>query len=79
MGSPNPLDSTAPRIKRGKEKELPKLKRPTALKKASVLNLNVGGIPAPRLQGYEFLPSWNAFCVEFVCFHCRYVFVSFRL
>ncbi|XP_040198580.1 selenocysteine insertion sequence-binding protein 2-like isoform X2 [Rana temporaria] len=33
MGSPNPLDSTAPRIKRGKEKELPKLKRPTALKK----------------------------------------------
>ncbi|KAG8440510.1 hypothetical protein GDO86_006312 [Hymenochirus boettgeri] len=33
MGSPNPLDSTAPRIKRGKEKEVPKLKRPTALKK----------------------------------------------
>ncbi|KAM9313045.1 selenocysteine insertion sequence-binding protein 2-like [Gastrophryne carolinensis] len=33
LGSPNPLDSTAPRIKRGKEKELPKLKRPTALKK----------------------------------------------
>ncbi|XP_068131520.1 selenocysteine insertion sequence-binding protein 2-like isoform X2 [Hyperolius riggenbachi] len=33
VGSPNPLDSTAPRIKRGKEKEVPKLKRPTALKK----------------------------------------------
>ncbi|XP_053573433.1 selenocysteine insertion sequence-binding protein 2-like isoform X2 [Bombina bombina] len=30
---PNPLDSTAPRVKRGKEKEIPKLKRPTALKK----------------------------------------------
>ncbi|MEE6503122.1 hypothetical protein FKM82_004745 [Ascaphus truei] len=33
VGSPNPLDSTAPRVKRGKEKEVPKLKRPTALKK----------------------------------------------
>ncbi|XP_041442722.1 selenocysteine insertion sequence-binding protein 2-like isoform X2 [Xenopus laevis] len=33
MSSPNPLDSTAPRVKRGKEKEIPKLKRPTALKK----------------------------------------------
>nr|DBA31780.1 TPA: hypothetical protein GDO54_007557 [Pyxicephalus adspersus] len=33
MASPNPLDSTAPRVKRGKEKEVPKLKRPTALKK----------------------------------------------
>nr|XP_033776684.1 selenocysteine insertion sequence-binding protein 2-like isoform X3 [Geotrypetes seraphini] len=33
MGPPNPLDSTAPKVKRGKEKELPKLKRPTALKK----------------------------------------------
>ncbi|KAM8972956.1 selenocysteine insertion sequence-binding protein 2-like isoform 2-T2 [Pelodytes ibericus] len=31
--STNPLDSTAPRVKRGKEKEVPKLKRPTALKK----------------------------------------------
>uniref|UniRef100_A0A8C5WFC2 SECIS binding protein 2 like n=1 Tax=Leptobrachium leishanense TaxID=445787 RepID=A0A8C5WFC2_9ANUR len=31
--SPNPLDSTAPRVKRGKEKEIPKIKRPTALKK----------------------------------------------
>ncbi|XP_076850087.1 selenocysteine insertion sequence-binding protein 2-like isoform X2 [Brachyhypopomus gauderio] len=29
----NMLDSTAPRIKRGKERELPKVKRPTALKK----------------------------------------------
>ncbi|KAL2088909.1 hypothetical protein ACEWY4_015808 [Coilia grayii] len=29
----NILDSTAPRIKRGKERELPKVKRPTALKK----------------------------------------------
>uniref|UniRef100_A0AAX7VHR9 Ribosomal protein eL8/eL30/eS12/Gadd45 domain-containing protein n=1 Tax=Astatotilapia calliptera TaxID=8154 RepID=A0AAX7VHR9_ASTCA len=29
----NPLDSTAPRIKRGKEREIPKVKRPTALKK----------------------------------------------
>ncbi|XP_076027370.1 selenocysteine insertion sequence-binding protein 2-like isoform X2 [Genypterus blacodes] len=29
----NALDSTAPRIKRGKERELPKVKRPTALKK----------------------------------------------
>ncbi|XP_056428234.1 selenocysteine insertion sequence-binding protein 2-like isoform X2 [Hyla sarda] len=33
VASHNPLDSTAPRIKRGKEKELPKLKRPTPLKK----------------------------------------------
>ncbi|XP_053319192.1 selenocysteine insertion sequence-binding protein 2-like [Spea bombifrons] len=33
MCSPNPLDSTAPRVKRGKEKEVSKLKRPTALKK----------------------------------------------
>ncbi|AWP01369.1 putative selenocysteine insertion sequence-binding protein 2-like [Scophthalmus maximus] len=29
----NALDSTAPRIKRGKEREIPKVKRPTALKK----------------------------------------------
>ncbi|KAL7405438.1 hypothetical protein ABVT39_000743 [Epinephelus coioides] len=29
----NSLDSTAPRIKRGKEREIPKVKRPTALKK----------------------------------------------
>lgn len=29
----NPLDSTAPRAKRGKEREIPKVKRPTALKK----------------------------------------------
>lgn len=29
----NPLDSTAPRVKRGKEKEIPKVKRHTALKK----------------------------------------------
>ncbi|XP_038606060.1 selenocysteine insertion sequence-binding protein 2-like isoform X2 [Tachyglossus aculeatus] len=29
----NPLDSTAPRVKRGKEREIAKLKRPTALKK----------------------------------------------
>lgn len=34
----NPLDSTAPRVKRGKERELPKVKRPTALKKVSDLN-----------------------------------------
>ncbi|XP_037102631.1 selenocysteine insertion sequence-binding protein 2-like isoform X2 [Syngnathus acus] len=33
LGSPNTLDSTAPRIKRGKEREIPKVKRPTALKK----------------------------------------------
>ncbi|XP_075714145.1 selenocysteine insertion sequence-binding protein 2-like [Rhinoderma darwinii] len=33
VACPNPLDSTAPRGKRGKEKELPKLKRPTPLKK----------------------------------------------
>ncbi|CAN9506680.1 unnamed protein product [Ophioblennius macclurei] len=29
----NALDSTAPRMKRGKEREIPKVKRPTALKK----------------------------------------------
>uniref|UniRef100_A0A3Q3A2U7 SECIS binding protein 2 like n=1 Tax=Kryptolebias marmoratus TaxID=37003 RepID=A0A3Q3A2U7_KRYMA len=29
----NPLDATPPRVKRGKERELPKVKRPTALKK----------------------------------------------
>ncbi|XP_074956520.1 selenocysteine insertion sequence-binding protein 2-like isoform X5 [Phalacrocorax aristotelis] len=33
MGCLNPLDSTAPKIKRGKEREIAKLKRPTALKK----------------------------------------------
>lgn len=33
VGCSNPLDSTAPKVKRGKEKEVPKLKRPTALKK----------------------------------------------
>lgn len=32
----NTLDSTAPRIKRGKEREIPKVKRPTALKKVGV-------------------------------------------
>nr|XP_034986921.1 selenocysteine insertion sequence-binding protein 2-like isoform X4 [Zootoca vivipara] len=32
-GCLNPLDSTAPKVKRGKERELSKLKRPTALKK----------------------------------------------
>ncbi|XP_059808500.1 selenocysteine insertion sequence-binding protein 2-like isoform X5 [Hypanus sabinus] len=33
IGFHNPLDSGAPRIKRGKEREIPKTKRPTALKK----------------------------------------------
>ncbi|XP_077569051.1 selenocysteine insertion sequence-binding protein 2-like isoform X2 [Stigmatopora nigra] len=33
MGALNPLDSTPPRMKRGKEREIPKVKRPTALKK----------------------------------------------
>ncbi|XP_044294676.1 selenocysteine insertion sequence-binding protein 2-like isoform X1 [Varanus komodoensis] len=33
LGCLNPLDSTAPKVKRGKERELSKLKRPTALKK----------------------------------------------
>ncbi|XP_047219497.1 selenocysteine insertion sequence-binding protein 2-like isoform X1 [Girardinichthys multiradiatus] len=34
MSAPhNALDSTAPRVKRGKEREIPKVKRPTALKK----------------------------------------------
>ncbi|XP_078540922.1 selenocysteine insertion sequence-binding protein 2-like isoform X1 [Lissotriton helveticus] len=33
VGCSNPLDSTAPKLKRGKEKEVTKLKRPTALKK----------------------------------------------
>ncbi|MBN3296337.1 SBP2L protein, partial [Amia calva] len=32
-GPHNILDSTAPRLKRGKEREIPKVKRPTALKK----------------------------------------------
>uniref|UniRef100_A0A8B9FYW3 SECIS binding protein 2 like n=2 Tax=Amazona TaxID=12929 RepID=A0A8B9FYW3_9PSIT len=32
-GCLNPLDSTAPKVKRGKEREIAKLKRPTALKK----------------------------------------------
>ncbi|MGH0118997.1 UNVERIFIED_CONTAM: hypothetical protein FKN15_003546, partial [Acipenser sinensis] len=32
-GPHNVLDSTAPRLKRGKEREVPKVKRPTALKK----------------------------------------------
>ncbi|KPP70047.1 selenocysteine insertion sequence-binding protein 2-like, partial [Scleropages formosus] len=32
-GPHNILDSTAPRVKRGKEREVPKVKRPTALKK----------------------------------------------
>jgi len=29
----NPLDSTAPTFKRGKEREIPKAKKPSALKK----------------------------------------------
>ncbi|GCB60953.1 hypothetical protein scyTo_0012829 [Scyliorhinus torazame] len=33
IGFHNPLDSGAPRVKRGKEREIPKAKRPTALKK----------------------------------------------
>ncbi|XP_048418753.1 selenocysteine insertion sequence-binding protein 2-like isoform X3 [Stegostoma tigrinum] len=33
IGFHNPLDSGAPKIKRGKEREIPKAKRPTALKK----------------------------------------------
>uniref|UniRef100_A0A7N6FM34 Ribosomal protein eL8/eL30/eS12/Gadd45 domain-containing protein n=1 Tax=Anabas testudineus TaxID=64144 RepID=A0A7N6FM34_ANATE len=33
----NTLDSTAPRIKRGKEREIPKVKRPTALKKVGII------------------------------------------
>ncbi|XP_078097525.1 selenocysteine insertion sequence-binding protein 2-like isoform X8 [Mustelus asterias] len=33
IGFQNPLDSGAPRVKRGKEREIPKAKRPTALKK----------------------------------------------
>uniref|UniRef100_A0A8C0J4N2 SECIS binding protein 2 like n=1 Tax=Chelonoidis abingdonii TaxID=106734 RepID=A0A8C0J4N2_CHEAB len=33
VGCLNPLDSTAPKVKRGKEREISKLKRPTALKK----------------------------------------------
>jgi len=33
----NALDSTAPRVKRGKEREIPKVKRPTALKKVPTL------------------------------------------
>lgn len=32
----NALDSTAPRVKRGKEREIPKVKRPTALKKVQM-------------------------------------------
>lgn len=31
----NPLDSTSPLVKKGKQREVPKLKKPTALKKAS--------------------------------------------
>lgn len=36
MGCLNPLDSTAPKVKRGKEREIAKLKRPTALKKVNM-------------------------------------------
>lgn len=39
MGCLNPLDSTAPKVKRGKEREIAKLKRPTALKKVKVPTL----------------------------------------
>jgi len=35
-GCLNPLDSTAPKVKRGKEREIAKLKRPTALKKVNM-------------------------------------------
>lgn len=37
----NSLDSTAPRIKRGKEREIPKVKRPTALKKVDSLRMKL--------------------------------------
>uniref|UniRef100_A0A8D0H5P0 SECIS binding protein 2 like n=1 Tax=Sphenodon punctatus TaxID=8508 RepID=A0A8D0H5P0_SPHPU len=40
VGCLNPLDSTAPKVKRGKEREISKLKRPTALKKVN--NRTVG-------------------------------------
>lgn len=33
----NPLDSTSPLVKKGKQREVPKAKKPTALKKASPL------------------------------------------
>lgn len=36
----NPLDSSAPRVKRGKEREIPKVKRPTALKKVGPAVIN---------------------------------------
>lgn len=39
MGCLNPLDSTAPKVKRGKEREIAKLKRPTALKKVNMPTL----------------------------------------
>lgn len=39
MGCLNPLDSTAPKVKRGKEREIAKLKRPTALKKVNISTL----------------------------------------
>jgi len=34
MGA-NPLDATAPTVRRGKEREIPKAKKPSALKKVS--------------------------------------------
>lgn len=38
----NALDSSAPRVKRGKEREIPKVKRPTALKKVGAAAVDLG-------------------------------------
>lgn len=42
----NALDSSAPRVKRGKEREIPKVKRPTALKKVGAAAVeDAGSLP----------------------------------
>lgn len=57
MGCLNPLDSTAPKVKRGKEREIAKLKRPTALKK---VNISTGGVCWPTIfkNNWYFL-TWG--------------------
>lgn len=37
----NPLDSTSPLVKKGKQREVPKAKKPTPLKKVSLLSAKI--------------------------------------
>lgn len=55
----NPLDSSAPLIKKGKQREVPKAKKPTSLKKVCGLRCEVGTrkpsvLSAGKVEGFLF-------------------------